>query len=179
MNLIITTLATAEKSDNVFTTFGVHPALLIAQLINFLIVIFVLKKFAFGPILEMLEQRKARIAEGEEKLKRIEKQLAESEDRTAEMLAEANERAQRLIDEAKESAAALSATKTQEAIASAQAILAKAEEAAKAEREQMVAELKQEFGKLVATTTASVTGKVLTEEDNRRINEEAIASINS
>jgi len=140
-------------------------------------VIFVLKKFAFGPIQAMLEQRKNRIAEGEEKLKRIETQLSESEERTAAAIEEANNTSKRLIDEAKESAAALSEQKTQEAIASAQGILSKAEQAAKAERDQMVAELKQDFGKLVAATTASVTGKVLTEDDNKRINEEAVASI--
>ena len=141
--------------------------------------LFVLKKFAFGPIQAMLEQRKNRIAEGEEKLKRIETQLAESEERTTATIEEANATAKRLVEEAQESSAALSEQKTQEAIASAQGILAKAEEAAKAERAQMKAELKQEFGKLVAATTANVTGKVLNDDDNKRINEEALASIES
>ena len=50
----------------------------------------------------LLEQRKNRIAEGEEKLKRIEKQLAESEAMTAAALEKANEDAKRLIEEAKE-----------------------------------------------------------------------------
>jgi len=148
--------------------FGISWPLFIAQVINFIIVLFVLKKFAFGPIQAMLEQRKNRISEGEEKLKRIETQLAESEERTA-----------AAIEEAKDSAANLSEQKTQEAIASAQGILQKAEDAAKAERTQMVAELKQDFGRLVAATTASVTGKVLNDDDNKRINEEAVASIES
>ena len=157
--------------------FGISWPLFIAQVVNFIIVLFVLKKFAFGPIQAMLEQRKNRISEGEEKLKRIETQLAESEERTAAAIEEANSTAKRLIDEAKESAASLSEQKTQEAIASAQGILSKAEEAAKAERTQMVAELKQDFGRLVAATTASVTGKVLNDDDNKRINDEAVASI--
>lgn len=167
----------AAASGNLLETFGVNWKLFTFQLINFVIVILVLKKFAFGPIIAMLEQRKNRIAEGEEKLKRIETQLAESEERTAAALDKANADAKRLIDEAKESAANLTEQKSQEAIASAQAILAKAEEAAKAERAQMVNELKADFGKLVAATTASVTGKVLTEEDKKRINEEAVASV--
>ncbi|MFT5632616.1 MAG: F-type H+-transporting ATPase subunit b [Rubritalea sp.] len=159
--------------------FGISWPLFIAQVINFIIVLFVLKKFAFGPIQAMLEQRKNRISEGEEKLKRIETQLAESEERTAAAIEEANSTAKRLIEEAKDSAANLSEQKTQEAIASAQGILQKAEDAAKAERTQMVAELKQDFGRLVAATTASVTGKVLNDDDNKRINEEAVASIES
>ncbi|GAA5496632.1 F-type H+-transporting ATPase subunit b [Rubritalea squalenifaciens DSM 18772] len=175
---MITTLAAdANKFTMLTEQFGVHGPWLIAQVINFIIVIIVLKKFAFGPIIEILEKRKNRIAEGEEKLKRIETQLAESEERTAAALEKANADAKRLIDEAKESAANLTEQKSQEAIASAQAILAKAEDAAKAERAQMVNELKADFGKLVAATTASVTGKVLTEEDKKRINDEAVASV--
>ena len=77
--------ATAEAGKSgLFETFGVSGWLLLAQFINFIIVIIVLKKFAFGPIQAMLEQRKNRIAEGEEKLKRIEQQLADSEQRTQE-----------------------------------------------------------------------------------------------
>lgn len=169
--------APAAGGENIFESFGVHPALLIAQFINFVIVILVLKKFAFGPVQAMLEQRRARIAEGEEKLKRIEQQLAESEQRTQEALDEANASAQRLINEAKESAASLSEKKAQEAVASAQQILAKAEEAAKSERKAMTTELKAEFGRLVAATTANVTGKVLTDADQKRINEEALATV--
>lgn len=149
------------------------------QLINFFLVIIVLKKFAFTPIIAMLEQRKMRIADGESKLKRIEIQLAESEERTAAALEKANNDAKRLIEEAKTSAAALTEEKSQEAIARAQSILAKAEAAAQSERNQLIAELKQDFGRLVVNTTASVTGKVLTEEDNKRINDAALASMDA
>jgi F-type H+-transporting ATPase subunit b len=137
----------------------------------------VLKKFAFGPIQTILEQRRTRIAEGEEKLKRIEKQLAESEQTTAAAIAKANEDAVRLINEAKQGAAAFSEQKAQEAISQAQQILAKAEAAAKADRDRLSSELKREFGRLVATTTAQVTGKVLSNDDQKRINDEALAKI--
>ena len=179
MFTIATILASAPAAgaeQGFFETFGVHPAMLLAQFINFVIVILVLKKFAFGPVQAMLEQRRARISEGEEKLKRIEKQLAESEQRTQEALDKANASAERLIDEAKESAASLTEKKAQEAIASAQQILAKADEAAKADRKAMVTELKAEFGRLITSTTANVTGKILTDVDQKRINDEALAA---
>ena len=177
---ILATAATAPSEgvvEGITKTFGVNTPLFTSQVISFFIVAFVLKKFAFGPVQAMLEQRRARISEGEEKLKRIEQQLADSEKRTQEAIDEANASAQRLINEAKESAAALSDKKAQEAIHSAQQILAKAEEAAKAERKAMTAELKQEFGRLIASTTANVTGKVLTDTDQKRINEEALAVV--
>lgn len=173
----IAAAGTEAVDKGFFETFGVDWPYFVAQLINFIIVLIVLKKFAFAPIQSMLEQRKKRIAEGEDKLKRIEQQLADSEQRTQEAIDKANADAQRLINEAKESAASLSEKKAQEAVASAQTILAKAEEAAKAERKTMTAELKKEFGRLVTATTATVTGKVLNDDDQKRINEEALTSV--
>ena len=179
---MITILASAVAEspgvfENIKTTFGLNGAFFAAQVINFFLVVFILKKFAFGPIQNMLNQRRLRIAEGEEKLKRIEKQLAESEATTAAAIAKANEDAVRLINEAREGAAAFTEQKAQEAISQAQQILTKAEAAAAAERERIAADLKREFGRLVAATTAQVTGKVLTADDQKRINEDALASV--
>lgn len=157
--------------------FGLQGQLFFSQAIGFLIFAGVLYKYAFGPIQAMLEQRRTRIAEGEEKLKQIEQQLADSEKATAAAIAKANEEAVRMINEAKEGAASFSEQKAQEAISQAQQILAKAEAAAKAERNILAAELKREFGRLVATTTSQVTGKVLNAEDQRRINEDALAKV--
>lgn len=180
MFLLIAT-ATAEAEGGTISKlagkFGVAWPFFIAQIICFILVMIVLKKYAFGPVQQMLEQRRARIAEGEQKLKEIERQLAESEAATAAAIAKANEDAQRMINEAKEGAAALSEQKTQEAIAQAQQILAKAELAAKADRDRLTVELKREFGRLVAATTAQVSGKVLTAEDQSRLNEETLTKV--
>lgn len=178
---MMTFLAAAAEQpgalETLSKTFGLHGAFFVAQVVNFFLVVFVLKKFAFGPIQGILEQRSERIAAGEEKLKRIEKQLAESEETTAAAIAKANEESQRLIAEAKEGAASFSEQKSQEAIAQAQQILANAEAAANADRERISAELKREFGRLVSATTAQVTGKVLTSDDQARINEEALSKV--
>lgn len=175
--LLILAVETPAADGNPLAKFGVHWAPFIAQLVNFIIICLVLKKFAYQPVLAMLEKRRTRIADGEKKLEEIEKQIAESEERTKAVVQEANERAKRLVEEAKESAAAVGEKKTQEAAAQAQAIIAKAEEAARAERERMRADLKKEFGRLVTATTAQVTGKVLTDDDQRRLNEEALAKV--
>jgi F-type H+-transporting ATPase subunit b len=179
--LILAADTATEDGGNILTDivykFRIQGWNFVAQLINFLVVILVLKKFVFGPVQNILEQRRKRIEDGEAKLVEIEEQIAESEKRTQEAIQEADERAKRLVEEARESAAAIGEKKTQEAAAAAQAILAKAEEAAKSERDKMHAELKKEFGRLVTATTAQVTGKVLTDEDQRRINEEALAKV--
>lgn len=178
---MITLLAVAAENpgilENISKTFGWNAPFFFAQVLNFVLVIFILKKFAFGPVQAILEQRRTRIAAGEEKLKQIEKQLAESEATTAAAIASANDEAVRMVNEAKQGAAAFSEQKTQEAIASAQQILTKAEAAARADRDRLSSELKREFGRLVASTTSQVTGKVLTADDQKRINEDALARV--
>ncbi len=163
--------------ESITSTFGLNVPLFIAQVVNFFLVIIVLKKFAFGPVQKMLEERRIRIADGESKLKQIEKQLAESATTTAAAIAAANAEAVRLVEEAKAGAAAFSEQKSQEAIASAQSILTKAEAAAKADRDRLATELKREFGRLVAATTSQVTGKILNADDQKRINEDALAKV--
>ncbi len=174
---MISILAASGAEQGFFETFGVNWPFFIAQLINFILVLLVLKKFAFGPIQEILDKRRSRIADGEAKLEEIEQKLADSEKEKAALLEKANDDAKRLIGEAKVSATALSEKKSQEAVAQAQTILSKAQEAAKAERATMAAELKQEFGRLVVATTSQVTGKTLDARDQKRINEEAVSSL--
>jgi F-type H+-transporting ATPase subunit b len=170
------TILGAGGVTEIIHNFGVNPAYLLAQFVNFILVILILKKFAFGPILEILETRKSRILAGEEKLRQIEKQFLESEAVTVATFERVNQDAKRLIEEAKESATKIAEVKNQEAIATAQSIIARAQEAAKAEQEKLAAELKREFGRLLALTTANVTGKVLNDDDKARINEESIAA---
>lgn len=169
--------ASGNPLDGIVKTFHIETPLLIAQFINIIIVLLVLKKFAFGPILAMLEERRSRIASGEEKIKLIERQLADSVQTTAAAISKANDEAVRMVSEAKQGAASFTEQKAQEAISHAQQILAKAEAAAKADRERLTAELKREFGRLVVATTSQVTGKVLTDDDQRRINEDALAKV--
>lgn len=152
--------------------FGFSWSKLIAQIILFLIVYLILNKFAFGPIIAMLEERRRRIEEGQLNAEKIKRQLAEAEKRYQEILQKANGEAQHLIEEARKSGEAISQKQAQEAIRQAEEIIAKAQTAIEVERNKMVGEVKKEMVDLVITTTSKVTGKVLTPEDQKRLNEE-------
>jgi F-type H+-transporting ATPase subunit b len=158
-------------------TFGWNLQLFLSQVISFVIVAFLLRRFAYKPILGILEERRRRIEEGLLNAEKIKHELAEAEQRYAEILAKANEQAQRMIDEARESSAHLTERKQQEAITAAEQIIAKARDAAALERERTMAEMKRELGRLVVETTAKVTGKVLTPEDQKRLQEEAARQV--
>jgi F-type H+-transporting ATPase subunit b len=166
-----------QQIIDILNMFGVTWGKFLAQVFIFLIVYLVLRKYAFGPVAEMLELRRARIAEGEENLAKIKADQAAAEARAQEAIDKANAQAEHMIEEAKTSAAAIGEKKTQEAIAEANQIVTKAKEAAKLEKERVAAELKRDFGRLVVDTTAKVTGKVLTSEDQERINKETAGQI--
>jgi F-type H+-transporting ATPase subunit b len=154
-------------------TFGWNWKLFLSQVISFCIVAFLLQRFAYKPILGVLEERRRTIEEGQLNADKIKKELAEAEKRYQEIVAKANADAQKMIDEARESASHLSERKQQEAITAAEQIVAKAREAAAIEHERTMQSLKRELGRLVVDTTAKVTGKVLTPDDQRRLQEEA------
>ena len=153
-------------------TFGVTWGAFVSQVIIILFVYWVLKKFAFGPVLAILDGRRKRSADGEANLEKIREQMEQAEAKIQSMLDDANADADRLISEAKESAESVREQKTQDAIAEAGQIIAKANEAAKLEHDQLMTELKRDFGRLVIDTTSKVTGKVLDDSDQERINQE-------
>src|SRR5688500_9488839 len=152
--------------------FGFNTSLFISQVISFLIVAFLLHRFAYKPILKVLEQRREEIAQGLANAEQIKKQLAEAEVSRQKTLADANAQANKLIEEARAVAAKVQEQETQRAIATAEQIIAKAREATALDHQRMLAELRKEVGQLVVRTTAQVAGKVLTTEDQKRLVEE-------
>jgi len=160
-------------------TLGIQWPKLIAQAINFAIVLFVLWKWAYRPALAMFELRRERIAEGLANADKIKAELARTEAQRQEVLTQANTQASRMVEEAREAANRLRQQETQKAVAAAEQILAKAREAAAQDHARMMAELKREVGRLVVQTTAAVTGKILTPEDQRRLAEETARQVSA
>lgn len=153
-------------------TFGVNWQLFLSQVVSFCIVAFLLHRFAYKPILMVLEERRQRIAESLANSERIKAQLAEAEAARRDLLQKANLDATRLIEEARAAAARVQEQETQKAIAQAEQIIAKAREAAQADYEKMKQDLRKEMGRLAVDLAGRVTGKILTVEDQRRLAEE-------
>ena len=152
--------------------FGVTWPLLISQIILFVIVALALKKFAYGPVLQLLEERRTRIADGLAAAEKSKTELAKAEATVRELLTQASNQANKVIEEARNAAAKIAETETQKAVAAAQDIVAKARQASEAELARMKTELRKEVGRLVVATTAKVTGKILTADDQTRLADE-------
>ena len=157
--------------------FGVDWSKLIAQIIIFVTLYLTLQKFAFGPIIALLEERRRRIEEGQANAEKIKQQLADAEKHYEEVLQKANAEGQHLIDEARQSAEALGQKQAQDAISEAEGIIAKARAEIEIARNRMESEVRKEMVNLVVDTTAKVTGKVLTPADQERLNAETTAQL--
>jgi F-type H+-transporting ATPase subunit b len=153
-------------------TFGVDWPHLLAQFVSSGIVCAVLYWYAYTPILQILEARRQQIASGLANADKIKAELARIESERLEVLTRADVEGKQLIEEARAAAARVHADETRKAGAAAEQILTRAHEATERERARMLAELRHEVGRLVVQTTASVTGKILTPDDHRRLAEE-------
>jgi len=153
-------------------TFGVDWPHLIAQIASFSILCFILQRYAYKPVLKMLDERRKQIAQGLADSEKIKAELARTEAERHKILLEAGAQAAKLIEEARAAAARVEQQEIQKAIAAAQQIIVKAREAAAQERVRMFEDLKREVGRLVLETASRVTGKILTAEDQRRLAEE-------
>jgi F-type H+-transporting ATPase subunit b len=163
----------AGQVEQIARTFGVAWPHLIAQTLSFTIVCALLYLLAYRPILRMLEQRRQQIADGLANAEKIRAELAKTEAQRQEVLTQAHVEAKGIVREARAAAARIEAQGAQQAKATAQDILAKAHQATEREHVLMLGDLKREVGRLVLQTTAAVTGKVLTADDQRRLAEES------
>ncbi len=178
---MLSSIILAEASEGAFQQvarqFGLSGWLFLSQCVSFSIVCVVLYKFAYQRVLDVLEQRRQTIEQGLSDAARIKSELAETEKRTAEIMRNANSEAQKMIEEARTAVKSLQEKGSQQAIAEAEQIIAKAREATEIDRQRMLADLKREVARLVVDTTAKVTGKVLNSDDQRRLSEEAAREI--
>jgi F-type H+-transporting ATPase subunit b len=176
MNVLVL-LAEADgggQMAEIARTFGVDWSHLVTQIISFGIVCVVLHRYAYKPILKMLEERRRQIEQGLADTEKIKVELAQTEVQRQDVMMQANLRATKLIEEAHVAAARVQEHETQKAIAAAEQIIVKAREAAAQDYARMLTELKGEVGRLVVQATATVLGKVLTAEDQRRMAEETV-----
>ena len=163
--------------ETIARTFGVAWPHLIAQTLSFTVVCALLYWLAYRPILQMLEQRRQQIADGLANAEQVRAELAKTEAQRREVLAQAHAEAKGIVREARATAARIEAQGTQQANTTAQEIVAKAHQATERERAVMLGDLKREIGRLVLQTTALVTGKVLTADDQRRLAEESVREL--
>lgn len=159
------------------TKLGIDWKLLIAQVINFFILLFVLHRFAYRPILKMLKKRTDTIDKSMSDVKQIEKNLAESNQKKDELLRAARQQAQKILDEVTQKAE----TMRQEKLAATNHEVEEIVKRTKAELAQakieLVKDVQNEISDIVVKAAEKVLKEKLTEKADRAIVEDALAQI--
>jgi F-type H+-transporting ATPase subunit b len=154
-------------------TFGVDWPHLLAQTVSFAIVCALLYRFAYAPVLAMLEARRGQISQGLANAETIRAELKAIDAERQNVLAAAQAEATRIIGEARAAAKKVTEQESLHARVVGQQMMRRAHDAAEQERQRMMAEVRREATHLVVETTAAVAGKVLTDADQHRLAAEA------
>lgn len=162
--------------ETLVKTFHIDTSLLLAQMINFVIVLIVLYKFAYNPILKVLNDRTNRIEKGIQDAEAAGKKLTEMEQKEKEVLIEAKEEARKIIDKAEKTA--LKNTEDIKISAKEQSgkILEDAKEQIEQEKNKAVKEAKTEISELVMSATEKIIGEKMTSEKDKELIEKSIKS---
>lgn len=157
--------------------FGINPLLLAAQVVNFLILLFILKKLLYKPILKVLEERKQRIETSLKNAEEIEKRLQLTKEQSEKIIARTLQEAQKILDQTNEAAAEI----LNGANKQAEQILIKANDEGKKiiklQEQALMNQVKENAGRLVALVFEKVTGIKVTKEDQKRIIEKEVKNI--
>ena len=154
---------------------GFNVPVLIAQMVNFFILLVVLRIFLYKPILNMLDRRSQRIREGMEAAEQSKEQAAQAEEEVARQLDEARQQGQALVAQAQEAANRIQEEARSQARRDSEIQLERARSEIQLERDQAIAELRKEFADLTVSAAEKVIGQSLDRQAHQRLIDEALA----
>jgi F-type H+-transporting ATPase subunit b len=178
MDFLNAVLLAQEETDGSGDLISVVPGLMIWTVISFLIVFFVLKKLAFGRIQGLIDERRGRIAEA---LDEADKAREESRKLLAEnqrLVSEGRVQAEEILAEARRVGEAQRQRTIEEAHADLERRLEENRKSIEAENQRLVEQIRREVIELTLVASEKVTGKVLDQDDQRRLIDEAVEEIN-
>lgn len=159
MQYLLTNLA-AESSEGI-GALGINGQALLVQLVTFVLVYFVLRKYAFGPITRILNERRATIESGVSLGEEMQKERAALDVKSKEMLRDARKQADTIVAEAQDSARAAVRAAEETARAKADTILADAHARAEQDIARMRTALEAELVGLVSDATEAIIDEKL------------------
>lgn len=177
------TTPAAEASGGGITqltqTFGINVPSILAQVVSFAVVAWVLWQFAFKPVLATINERQQTIASGLKYAEEMRAKLAATQQESAVLIKNAQIEASRIVDEARKTAKEFLDKQMHEASAKANDTLTKAQQAIELEHKKMLADARGEIARLVVATTERVLAKKLSESDRASYNDAAARELTS
>ena len=156
--------------------FGINPVLLLAQIVNFTILLLILKRFIYKPILKSLDERKSKIAKSLREAEEIERKFQKISEEQAAILNKARTEASELISATKEEAKQLTEKSLAQTKESMQDLLNKNQDRLALEKDQMMLDAKKELTDLVMLATSRVAKRSVSKDTDRKLVAEVIKS---
>lgn len=151
---------------------GINLGLLIANTLNLLLMIFLMGAVAYKPIVNMMKQRRERIAEGLSNARKAEEALASAETDKQKLLDEAHAEAQRIVAEARARADDAASQIKSEAQADARRIREEAQAEAGGERDRVMADMRDQIISLSVAAASHLLGANLDEKRQHQLVED-------
>lgn len=155
-----------------FSKLGIDWRLLIIQIVNFGVLLFILKRYLYKPIITMLEKRRERVQESVDLNEKIKKEIHEFEQEKTKQIEEAKNEAKNMLALASQRAQELEAKANEEAKAKAEATLEQARKVIGEEKGKIIEEARKEIAQLVV----DATGKMLEKSAEGKEGKEFITS---
>jgi F-type H+-transporting ATPase subunit b len=148
---------------------GINGWTLAAQIVNFIILLLILYFFAYKPVMKMLDDRSRKIKESMEEVQKVKEQAAQTEEEFKKKIEAASKEGQEMIARAMRTGEEARQRAQLEAKQEAQGLVEKARVEIQRERDETIAELRQEFADLTVVAAEKVIGKSLDKEAHRQI----------
>jgi F-type H+-transporting ATPase subunit b len=155
----------------------VVPGLMIWTIVCFLITLFVLKRYAFGPIQKMIDERRERIRRSIEEAEEARAEARRLLEEHRSLIGQARGQAEEILAEARHTREAMEKRMREETEAERQRRLEETRRQIEAETQRALGQIRAEVAELTLVATSKVTGKVLDDADHRRLIEEAISGL--
>lgn len=174
--LLPSVVSAQEAESGGIAALGVNLPGLVAQLINFGILLLILRLFLFGPLTRLLDERKRRIQEGLSRAEAAAEQASASQEEAQRVIEEARTEGRELVASAQENAARLRQELEERARADADQIVERARQEIGAERDQAITQLRQEFTELAMSAAERVIGQSLDRQAHQRLIDEVLVN---
>lgn len=153
------------------------PWTLVAQILNLFIQAYLIKRFLFKPINEVLEKRRAKADAQIKEAEDARSEAQEMKERYEQDMAQAREKASEILTNAQRSADARSEEILREAGEAARSMREKAQADIEQEKKKAVNEIKNEIGSVAMEIAGKVIEREISEEDHRRLIDEFIENV--
>lgn len=157
--------------------FGVNPILLTAQIVNFLIILYIIKRFLLKPILDVLNKRKLIIKEGLSQAEESRKLLEKTEEREKEILKQARDESKKMLEETRKQRDEIMQAAERTAKEQAQKILLEAQRQISFETKEAQKNLSTQISGLAVEFLQKSSAQLFSKEDQEKIIKNAIEKL--